>query len=163
MTYKHETSLFWWVKWALSTVVHVYVAVLDMHNMYTHDKGVRRMQMVLFKAFLVLNMMWTKILQNIHFSTELFCPCMIALMYVDVHCGTNPSACLQNNFQFHFCLCPVTCSVVVWHLSASADMFNANLGSFCPFKECVEPKYEVLGEDSLRPASMSIKPVKSKI
>lgn len=50
------------------------------------------MQMVFFKAFLVLNMMCLvpKYCKISTFLTELFCPCMIALMYVDVHCGTNP-------------------------------------------------------------------------
>lgn len=52
---------------------------------------------------------------------------MIALMSVDLHFRTNPSACLQNNIQYQICLCPVTCleschhpltfSMLIWALS----------------------------------------------
>lgn len=69
--------------------------------------------------------------------------------------GTALQHVCRISFQCQFCLCPVICPVLVWDLSASAIIFNANLGSFCLFKECVEPKYEVFGKDGLRPASKS--------
>lgn len=50
--------------------------------------------------------------------------CMIALICVDINFGTNPSACLENNVQYQFCSCPVTCPVVVWNLSAYLLTFS---------------------------------------
>lgn len=131
----------------------------------TYKKGLRRMQLAFFIAFVKQGFV-PKILHHIHIweqKEKPFSHCMISLMSVDMGFWNQPlsmPAEYPSSATFVCVLSPVLYwSEICLHLPSNSML------TWAPsvLLECVEPKYEVLGKNGLRPASKSTRPGKSEI
>lgn len=118
---------FTWFMFMWLYLICIYITSWDPASSYEHmyahiKKGLWRMQTAFFVAFLVLNMLkrfCTKILQNIHIWKK---GERLQSLHDYTHVSgywileQTPLHVCRISFQCWFCLCEVTCPVVVWSI-----------------------------------------------